>query len=243
MARKKKRRAHKKNPRRSSHKRAAVAPQKRKRSRAHKPNPSKRTRKRSHARAKSHKRVSRHNPGKRRRSGRRAHRRNPMNPYVGGFLAVLLSLGVGAVEGILPALIIPKDFDLQQKVRMGAGAVGTIAGLALVKNHPVLGLAIAAPSFAVLASGTLNEWISKALAPSSVKSAPKVQSGLVRQIGAVYHQNMAALVPSQRSLGAVYHQDMAALVASQRGPMGAVFHESMGDTHPGAPWNQRTPFG
>jgi hypothetical protein len=170
-----------------------------------------------------------------------------MNPYVQATLAVVLSLGVAALESFLPAVLIPKNFTLQQQVRMGVAAVGTIGGIALAaKSHPVLGLAIAAPSFAVLASNFVNGLIAKVLTPATTTTAkPTTTSGLVRQLGAVYHQNMAALVASQRGpLGAVYHQNMAALVPSQRGPLGAVFHQNMGDSgHPGAPWNQRTPFG
>lgn len=167
-----------------------------------------------------------------------------MNPYVQGALAVALSLGVGALEGILPAFIIPKDFALQQKVRMGAGAVGTIVGIALVKKHPILGLAIGAPSFAVLASGALNEWINKLFTASTAASSG--QSGLTRQLGALLRQGGPPQLGgySQRGgppqLNAVFRSNLNAVYGSNMnavyGPMGALPTNT-------PPWNQTTPFG
>jgi hypothetical protein len=249
--RKKARKAHKKNPRRSKGKRSHLFKKKRRSSarRTTRANPrrshKRRTSRKSHTRRSHARRATRSNPSKRRR-GRRAHRRNPMNPYVQGALAVALSLGVGALEGILPAFIIPKDFALQQKVRMGAGALGTIVGIALVKKHPVLGLAIGAPSFAVLASGALNEWINKLF--SSSQSAGRVQSGLTRQMGAfvqqgasrinaVYASNLGgyAQAGGPPRLNAVYGSNLSAVYGSNLSGIG-----SLPST---PPWEQSTPFG
>ena len=232
--RKKARKAHRKNPRRSRAKRPTHL-FKKKRRHARK-NPSTR-RRRSHARKThkrtSHRRAHRSNPS-RRKGRRRAHRRNPMNPYVTGALAVALSLGVGAIEGILPAFIIPKDFALQQKVRMGAGAVGTIVGIALVKKHPVLGLAIAAPSFAVLASGALNEWINKLFSSATSSAKPVGTSGLVQRIGAIYQSNLNGYQQqgTPRQMGAVYASNL-----------GAVFGSNLNALPTTPPWTQATPYG
>jgi hypothetical protein len=228
--RSKSRKAHKKNPRKRAKRASTVIRRKRRHTRKN-PAPRRRHRK-AHAVSKRRHRARKSNPGKRYRR-RRGHRRNPMNPYVAGALAVALSLGVGAVEGILPAFIIPKDFALQQKVRMGAGAVGTIVGIALVKRHPIVGLAIAAPSFAVLASGALNEWINK-LFSSATTSKATTQSGLVQRINAIYASNLNGF--SQQGapprLNAVYGSNLNAVYGSNLGAL---------PTTP--PWTQATPYG
>jgi hypothetical protein len=228
--RSKSRKAHKKNPRKRAKRAATVIRRKRRHARKN-PAPRRRRHRKAHAVSKRRHRARKSNPGKRYRR-RRGHRRNPMSPYVAGALAVALSLGVGAVEGILPAFIIPKDFALQQKVRMGAGAVGTIVGIVLVKKHPIVGLAIAAPSFAVLASGALNEWINKLF--SSATTAAKPMSGLVQRINAVYASNLNGF--SQQGapprLNAVYGSNLNAVYGSNLGAL---------PTTP--PWTQATPYG
>ncbi len=260
--RSKARKAHKKNPRRRRAKRSTAHLFKKKR-RSHRANPSARRRRsaRRNPKRAHHRRARRSNPSRRTHHRRRAHRRNPgqrgkgMNVYLAGALAVALSLGVGVLEGVVPALVIPRDFNLAQKVRMGLGAVGTGIGLFLVKKHPVLGLAIAAPSFAVLASGALNEWIAKLLAPASstASARPTTQNGLVRQLGAMVSRigapNLGGYerVGGPPQLAAVFASDLGAVYGDNLGGMGAVYSNSMGDAlagaPAGAPWAAPTPFG
>jgi hypothetical protein len=253
--------AHKKNPRRARAKRGTAHLFKRKRARRSNPSP-KRHYGRKHTKRASHR--TRRNPShNRHHARRRTHRRNPgsrrergMHPVMSAALAVMLSLVVGVLEGVAPALVISKDFTLQQRVRMGLGAVGTVGGLFLTRKRPGLGLAIAIPSFAVLASATLNSWITKLLAPSpqasvsaSVSPSSSGQSGLVRQLGALLDRSgrPSGITPlagaytrrdGPPQLGAVYAQDMGAVYAQD---MGAVY--GMGAPPTGAPWDTTTPFG
>ena len=245
MAKTTRKKAHKKNPAKRRRARAvAAAPRKRHRARARRSNPKRRGAHRRHAR-RSH--AVRMNP--KRRSGRRRHsRRNPgMNPYVSAGLAIVLSLVVGAVEGIAPAFISPKDTAMQENIRMGAGVLGTVGGLLLVKNHPALGIAIAAPSFAVLTAGPVSTMLAKFLAPAPAPAAAATtatapatkQAGLVRQLGALVAQSAPP-----RLMGAVYGGNLGSYSAHGAPPrlMGAVY--GMGDTLPiDAPWSQGTPFG
>lgn len=246
MARKKRKKAHRTNPRRRAKKRN---PATRKRSHRRRTNPATtHRRKRAHRRNPSRRRRARRNPSqftKKRKGHRRGRRRNPTSPYVAAGGSILLALVVGTIEGFAPGMIAPKDPVLAGRIRMGLGVVGTIGGIALAKKHPMLGLAIAAPSFSFLVGGYISEALTKALAPSTTSAHPQTQSGLVRTLGALVAQSRAPLSGLQPAhaapqLSAVYGQDMSAVYAEN---MGAVYSENMGDVAGGAPWAQATPFG
>jgi len=184
---------------------------------------------------------------------RRHHRRNPGSPYLAAAGAFILSLVVGTVEMIAPVLV-SKDAKTIGYVQTGLGLVGTGAGIALAKKHPMIGLAIGIPSVAALLGSVISGAVGKLL--TSVTSPKPTQGALVNaqgqpHLGALVQQ-LGALVNAQGQprLGAVFADNVGAVFADN---VGAVFADGMGDLTDGyagmgaplggPPWNQGTPFG
>lgn len=271
----KRRKKRKKNP----HTKRRAAPR-RKRRRASNPSRKRRHTKhrRSNPRRRSHARKRRSNPG-RRRHARKHRRRNPMNVYLAVAGAAVVSLVVGAIEVFVPNMVAPKipagqpnagttDLKTLGYIQTGLSLAGIGGGLFLAKKHPMLAVAIAAPSVAGLFGTMISAAISKALtpAPATTTAAPtttttKGLGALNRQLGALLsaqgNPNLSGFASAQGAprlgMGAVYAESMGAVYAQN---MGAVYAQNMGDygydgeeEYLGAavvdspPWSQGTPFG
>ena len=177
--------------------------------------------------------------------------------------AFLVSVVVGTVEMIGPVLV-SKDAKTVGYIQAGLSIAGIGTGLFLAKKHPMLAVAVGAPSVASLVGSFLSAAIAKMITPTQVGPATttttpapaatqKGMGALSRNLGALLSQQgaprLGALHSNQGApmLGAVFHENMGAVFANQ----GAVFHENMGDYGGGymagavdtPPWSQGTPFG
>lgn len=158
--------------------------------------------------------------------------------------AFVLSVVVGTVQMIAP-VVISSDTKTIGYIQTGLGVLGTGVGFALAKKHPMIAVAIGAPSVAALIGTFLSGQIAKLLAPKS-QGGSQTQSGFVSTMQAlVNRQNIPHLnAVYANNMEAVYAQQMAALASQQNIPhIGAVFAQDEGMGYvPPPPWEVAVGF-